>query len=229
LSIHLVFLYRCRRDVGRDRFLQHWADVHAPLVKANPSIRRYVRNVVLPTDDNDAWHGAEELWVDDEDAADAFMHDSASGDGPLADESLFVDTEAVVRLRTKDHTVVDGKPVTQDESLPKRMTFLKRKPGMSRGELVSYWRYVHGPLAGSVPGVRRYVQSSVVASEFDKGEPPFDGVAQIWLDDADTLRAIIASPLFREKVKPDEGHFVATEPNVTLAMEEHREIWPGGA
>jgi uncharacterized protein (TIGR02118 family) len=225
MSIHLVFLYRCRDGIAHDEFVRHWAEVHAPLVRAMPSIRGYVRDIVSPgVGPRAAWHGAEELWVDDEEAADALMRDPRFLGGPLADESLFVDTEAIVRLRTRDHAVVAGEAIAEAASLPKRMTFLKRKPDMSRAELLSYWRDVHGPLAGSVPGVRRYVQSPVVASEFSDGEPRFDGMAQVWLNDSQALQEALASPLFREQVKSDAANFVATELTVTLAVQECREI-----
>jgi uncharacterized protein (TIGR02118 family) len=227
MGTHLVFLYRRRADIGHEQFLCHWRDIHAPLVAAVPSIRRYVRDVVLPADGLPLrWHGAEELWLDDEQAADALMRDPQFVEGALADERNFIDTACVVRLRTIDHPVLSGEPIAIDDSYPKRMTFLKRKPGMTREQLLEYWRHVHGPLAGSVPGVRRYVQSAVVPSGYAAAEPDFDGVAQIWLRDADALRAVVSSSLFRDQVKPDEANFVATELTLTLPMQEDRVVWP---
>jgi uncharacterized protein (TIGR02118 family) len=227
MSIHVVFLYRRRTGIAQEQFLRHWRNVHAPLVAAVPAIRRYVRNVVMPVEGTpQRWHGAEELWLDDEQAADALMHDPRFIEGALADESRFVDAGCVVRLRTVDHAVVSGDPIAMKDSYPKRMTFLKRKPGTTREQLLGYWRHVHGPLAGSVPGVRRYVQSAVVSSGYAHGEPDFDGVAQIWLRDAEALREVVASSLFNDKVKPDEANFVATDLTVTLPMQEDRVVWP---
>ena len=220
MSLHLVFLYRCRARAAYDEFLRQWADVHTPQAAAWPGVRRYVRNIVLSADGQGqglAWHGAEELWVDDEAAADALPASMP----PLADR------ECVVRLHTQDHVVVPGAPIAKEDVFPKRMTFFRRKPGMGGDESLHYWRHVHGPLAGSVPGVRRYVQSAVVrCGHAAEGRPPFDGVAQLWLDDEGALQRIAASSLFRDRVKPDEANFTAAEATLTLAMREVREVWP---
>ena len=75
-----------------------------------------------------------------------------------------------------------GDPIGKDEDLVKRVSFIKRKPGMSPEEFSQYWREVHGPLALALPGMRRYVQCHVVPSAYEKGEPAYDGVAQIWFE-----------------------------------------------
>lgn len=228
MPLHLIFLFRSRPDMSRARFLEHWAVRHAPLVAALPQVRAYVRNVIAPVAaPSQPWQGVEELWVDDERAADELFASEAWRRGPLADESNFVDTKAVLRLRVSDHAVIAGVPIARDETLPKRMTFFRHKPGTTRGEALHYWRHQHGPLAASAPGVRRYVQSTVAADEANGS--PFDGVAQIWLESDAALGALAASALFRERIKPDEANFVAVEHNLTLAVHEQREVWPAQA
>jgi uncharacterized protein (TIGR02118 family) len=213
LSIHLVFLYRARNDVQREEALRTWADRHAPAIAALPQVRRYVRDIVLEPPD---WLGVDEVWVDDEHAAGEVVRACAAG------EPAFAEPASTVRLGTADDAVVEGPPFARDASHPKRMTFLKRKEGTTRDQLLHYWRHRHGPLAASVPGLRRYVQSAVVPSAYAGGEPPFDGVAQIWIEDDRALRALVASALFLEQVKPDEANFVAVQRNVTLAVREVR-------
>ena len=221
-GVHLVFLYRHRAGSDTVALLRHWQDVHGPQVAALPPVRRYLRDIVLPAAGQpEAWLGADEVWVDDEAAAEAVVASPAFREGPWRDAS-----EERVCLRTADHVVVDGAPIACHEALPKRMTFLRRKPGFSRDELLRYWREVHGPLAGASPGVRRYVQSAVLPSPSTQGPSMFDGVAQIWLHDEAALRGLVASAYFRERVKPDERNFVATELNLTLAVREERVAWP---
>lgn len=77
---------------------------------------------------------------------------------------------------------------------------LRRKPGMSWEEFSRYWREEHGPLVASkaeVLGIRRYVQVRTVDSpelhtmlqRRNDGSPePFDGIAEIWLDDVETFQ-----------------------------------------
>lgn len=225
--IHLICLFRRRAGSDHQAFLRYWQDVHAPLVERLPGVRRYVQNSTLPVQGQlPPYDGVEEIWAEDEAAAAALLRCRDYRDGALADERNFVDVEQVVRLQTVDHVVLAGGPVRRDDPLPKRMTFFKRKAGLTRDELLRYWRGVHGPLAASAPGPRRYVQSAVLPSAYEQGEPRFDGVAQIWFDDGAALQTLVESKLFRESVKPDEGNFVAADGFFTLATEERRVIWP---
>jgi uncharacterized protein (TIGR02118 family) len=76
----------------------------------------------------------------------------------------------------------------------KVLAVLHKRPDMSREEFVRYWREVHAPLAEGMEGVRRYVINPT-AEAFAMGEPPFDGVAELWFDDAAAARAAFASPV----------------------------------
>ncbi len=75
----------------------------------------------------------------------------------------------------------------------KVIVVLHRRPDLSREEFVRYWREVHAPLAEKMPGVRRYVINPT-AEAFAMGEPSFDGVAELWFDDAAAARGAFASP-----------------------------------
>src|SRR5437667_55141 len=65
----------------------------------------------------------------------------------------------------------------------KVVTFLKRKAGMSVEDFQSYWRTRHPEVVVRLPGVRRYVQSHTLASTYRKGEPVYDGIAEVWAED----------------------------------------------
>ena len=62
----------------------------------------------------------------------------------------------------------------------KVLTFLKRKTGMPVDEFQTYWRNEHPKAVTRLPGVRRYVQSHVLAKTYEKGEPVWDGIAEVW-------------------------------------------------
>jgi uncharacterized protein (TIGR02118 family) len=225
--VHLVWLYVRRAGLDREAFLRHWQERHAALIERLPGLRRYAQNATLAARGQaPPFDGVAEIWVDDEAAAQTLLRSRAYLDGALADECNFVDAAQVVRLLTVDHVVLAGAPVRRDEALPKRMTFFKRRAGLTRDELLRYWRGVHGPLAASAPGPRRYVQSAVLPSACEPGEPRFDGVAQIWFDDDIALQTLLESKLFRESVKPDERNFVAADNCFTLAAEERLVVWP---
>jgi uncharacterized protein (TIGR02118 family) len=102
----------------------------------------------------------------------------------------------------------------------KVVTFLKRKAGMPVEEFQAYWRTRHPEVVTRLPGVRRYVQSHVLPGGYRKGEPLYDGIAEVWADDTDALRAMSRSPEFAQ-VQADEAHFLDRAGMGFIVTEEH--------
>jgi uncharacterized protein (TIGR02118 family) len=102
----------------------------------------------------------------------------------------------------------------------KVLTFLKRKPGMAVEEFQQYWLTRHPAVVTRLPGVRRYVQSHALASAYRKGEPPWDGIAEVWADDTDALRAMTRSPEHAH-VQADEARFIDRASMGLIVTEEH--------
>ena len=90
-----------------------------------------------------------------------------------------------------------GPPVSVIRMLPnktlgevrliKSISFLARKPGLSRADFVDHWLNVHVPMCHAVPGLRGYSVSTIVedqprADVAALGMGDFDGVAQVWFD-----------------------------------------------
>lgn len=85
---------------------------------------------------------------------------------------------------------------------------ISRKPGMSVEEFQRYWRDVHGPIAGKIPGLRRYVQCHVVPSLYEREtKPAYDGAAELWFDDLDAMAAAMRSPEVAAALE-DEKNFI---------------------
>ena len=101
----------------------------------------------------------------------------------------------------------------------KVVTFLKRKAGMSVEDFQRYWRTRHPEVVVRLPGVRRYVQSHILASAYRKGEPVYDGIAEVWAEDTDALRAMTRSPE-NAKVQADEARFIDRATMGFLVTEE---------
>ena len=102
----------------------------------------------------------------------------------------------------------------------KTLTFLRRKPGISKEEFLRHWLEIHGPLAARVvPGLRRYVQSHPVPGF----ESDIDGIVELWWDNVESFNAYLAwrqtddSKVLRE----DEEKFVDTKKWVRFVAEEH--------
>jgi uncharacterized protein (TIGR02118 family) len=104
---------------------------------------------------------------------------------------------------------------------------VRRKPGMSAEEFHRYWRENHGPLVRSVPEfmrhVRRYVQSHTLAdaaSGFPAGGGSFDGYAELWFDDVESVRRAFQEPRYLEVIRPDEPKFADLSSCVVSVTEE---------
>jgi uncharacterized protein (TIGR02118 family) len=87
----MVVLYR-RPDLTREQFRHHLEQIHAPLAKALPGLRRYRQNHVVedPTRTAPAWDAVIELYFDDRNSMEAAWA-SPQGAASDADLPLFAD------------------------------------------------------------------------------------------------------------------------------------------
>jgi len=108
----------------------------------------------------------------------------------------------------------------------KVLTFLKRKPGMAVDEFQRYWLTRHPAAVMRLSGVRRYVQSHTLATAYARGEPAWDGIAEIWADDTDALRTMSRSPE-HAAVQADEAQFIDRSTMGLIVTDEH--VLAGGA
>jgi len=102
----------------------------------------------------------------------------------------------------------------------KVLTFLTRKSGMPVDEFQEYWRTRHPDAVTRLPGIRRYVQSHVLPPAYAKGEPVHDGIAEVWADDTDALRAMTKSSAYPALIA-DEARFIDRARMGFIVTEEH--------
>ena len=107
----------------------------------------------------------------------------------------------------------------------KAITLIKRKPGMALEDFREYWLDEHPACVLALAGLRRYVQSHPLLAGYAKGELVFDGMAETWFDDVDTLRRNAKGAAYGA-VKEDEGRFIDAD-SVTLLLVEDRVIKDG--
>ena len=92
-----------------------------------------------------------------------------------------------------------GKP--RRKPLIKSIGLLTRKDGLSHDEFVQHWYEIHAPMAYAVPGVRRYVQSHILAERTRPDIPTInveiDGIAELWYDDREAMERANATPQAR--------------------------------
>ena len=103
-----------------------------------------------------------------------------------------------------------------------KLTFaVRRRADVDPGEFHRYWRNEHGPLVRSfqsVLGIRRYVQVHRVDTPFNdvlrqsRGAlEPFDGTAEVWWDDLESLVAGTSTPegvAAAQALLEDEARFI---------------------
>lgn len=98
---------------------------------------------------------------------------------------------------------------------------ITRKAGLSVAEFQSYWRDTHAPIAGAIPGLRRYVQCHTLPELYgDANAPSYDGAAELWFDDMESLRSAMASPELKA-ARDDERNFIDHSRTALFVTEEH--------
>ena len=102
----------------------------------------------------------------------------------------------------------------------KAVSFFKRKSGMDVEAFQAYWRTRHPDVVTALPGIRRYVQSHTLPSGYGKGQPAFDGIAEVWFDDTAAMRAL-AGTIAYAAVQADEAEFIDRATMGLIVTEEH--------
>jgi uncharacterized protein (TIGR02118 family) len=102
----------------------------------------------------------------------------------------------------------------------KVVTYLKRRPGMPVDEFQQYWRARHPEVVTRLPGLVRYVQSHTRPAGYRAGEPAYDGIAEVWAESTDALRAMTRSPAYA-LVQQDEARFLDRAAMGIIVTEEH--------
>lgn len=174
-------------------FQSYWRTRHPEVVTRLPGVRRYVQShALLPLygKDEPVYDGIAEVWADDTGALRA-MTRSPEHAGVQADEARFIDRTSMGVIITEDHVIKDG-PVPPDAV--KSVAFLTRKPGLSVEDFQRHWLEMHAPIAATLPGLRRYVQSHTRRPAYEAGRvPAYDGAVLAWFDSTEAIRGAAAT------------------------------------
>jgi uncharacterized protein (TIGR02118 family) len=103
--------------------------------------------------------------------------------------------------------------------------FLTRRADLTREEFDEYWKQKHTPLLAAMPAtqevVRRYVQLRSTDDAVE-GLPtaPYDGIAEVWVDDISSAAALFASDHYNTVIAADEANFMDRSKTVFLYSDE---------
>lgn len=95
---------------------------------------------------------------------------------------------------------------------------ISKRPDLTDNEFFHYWKYVHGPLAAKIPGLRRLVQCHTL--RVPNRPADFDGQAELWFDSLETLAAARQSPEWHAS-SADEANFIDPRRTAYFLTEEH--------
>jgi uncharacterized protein (TIGR02118 family) len=178
-------------------FRSHWLNLHGPLAAKLPGLRRYHQNHIVDRQQRGisyargAWDfdGISELWFEDLPSMQrAFSTDLVKELG--TDEATFIGD---LKLLTAIQRQVI--PVPNGERLIKRMSTLKRRPGVSAEKFQREWFDVHSELVKRLPEVKGYAQNLIFDRSHGRGRPitydefPVDGIVELWFRDAEDLES----------------------------------------
>jgi len=203
-----------------EEFQSYWRTRHPEVVTRLPGVRRYVQShTLLPTyrSDEPIYDGIAEVWADDTAALRA-MTQSPTHAGVQADEARFIDRASMGVIITEEHVIKDG---LAPPDAVKSVDFLTRKADLPVEEFQRHWRLVHGPIAATVPALRRYVQSHTRRSAYEAGRvPTYDGAAITWFDSAEAFRAAAADAEYA-RVTADGPSFLSMDRIRSILTREH--------
>ncbi len=97
---------------------------------------------------------------------------------------------------------------------------ISKKANLSDEEFFRYWKDVHGPLGAKIPRLRKLVQSHRIAIPGDQRHPDFDGMAELWFDDVESLLAARKSLEWKASTD-DEANFIDHKRVAYFVSEEH--------
>ncbi len=99
----------------------------------------------------------------------------------------------------------------------KQLSIFRKRQDLSQDAFRDYWRHRHPDVVTRLPGIRRYVQNHVVQTL--RGEPAWDGIAEVWFNDIESMRANAGNPVLAD-IRADEANFIAAGSMVSIVTAE---------
>jgi len=85
---------------------------------------------------------------------------------------------------------------------------ITRKAGLSDAEFHRYWREVHGPIAKKIPQLKSYVQAHRIQFPGAMANSPYDGAAEVMIEDEAALEQLRKEPTYLQGALADEAKFI---------------------
>jgi len=112
--------------------------------------------------------------------------------------------------------------------------FVHAKPGMSEQDFFRYWKEVHAERYGrKIKQAKGYLINTRVPYGSQESEPPFQGVAEVWIESVEDELAFAQSKEYLEGSRLDEPNFLtwygmfALDTTDQVIVEPPAGDWPG--
>jgi hypothetical protein len=100
---------------------------------------------------------------------------------------------------------------------------VKRRSGLTVEQFQQAWRE-HGERVKQHPLTRkylkRYVQNHTAAIDYEKGEPPFDGIVEEWFESAEAHHEFLASPEYKGHLRSKISEFTDNTKRTRIHVDE---------
>ena len=96
----------------------------------------------------------------------------------------------------------------------KQVTIFRKRPDLTADAFEEHWRTRHAEVVCELPGLRRYVQNHMAPDAGDH----VDGIAEVWFDDIDAMRANAGHPAL-EAIRADERNFIDVDTMAAIIAE----------
>jgi uncharacterized protein (TIGR02118 family) len=218
--VKIVTLMKRRSDLSVGDFQNHLRAEYGPLAAKRPGLRRYVQSCALVqgyTKGELLFDAIGEMWFDTVEASRHYLR-SAEFARAREDESGFLDPSRTVVMPVDVYVIKDG---AIPDNAVKSIEFVNQRHGMPLTSFRAYWRNVHGPLAATIPVLRRYEQNHLAMAEYEKNEkPPFDGLAITWFASTADMKRGTTTPEYAA-TRADEPHFLPDGHLPIIITREH--------
>lgn len=209
--VKAITCIRRKPGMSVEAFQEYWRTTHARVASAIPRVRGYVQSHTILSGyrkGQPLYDGIAEMWFDDTKTLRE-LNRTPEFAATMADEANFIDRPFTALILTEEHVIKAG---TAPAGGVKNVEFLTRRPSMAVDEFQDYWRGVHGPIAATIPQVRRYVQSPARRAGYEAGRRlPWDGCAITWFESTDAMRVAATTPEYA-RTRADEANFIAAAP-----------------
>ena len=104
----------------------------------------------------------------------------------------------------------------------KRVSLVRRKPGMSREEFLAHWMGPHAEIVSQLPGLRGLRFGAVL--RWTPEEAAWDGVGEVWFDSVEAAERAFSTEPYLGMLVEDRQKFLGEAQS--CFVEEHTAVPP---